>query len=319
MGQTQMKQFVAGYSWSQGANRLNRPSISGPGPHVAIVGAARSGTTYLAAQLGAHPRIDPGAVKEPNYYSREFARGRSWYDGLYAPGRPDVYRLDASTSLTFPQFREALGRLAVDSPDVFVIYVVRDPVPRAVSHYLYLRNYFHNEVATTFGAAMRANPIYAGTSNYADWLPRIGALFPPEQVLVVPFELVTEAQPAVAHSIFNILGLDIPAVPADALAHRNDVVTFRHDMYRQMYLRIRRSPLYPWARHRVGMDGLRRIRALLTRETPLPTVEDALATCDAEQLRELEALQARSRNAVSEHLATQDLRIGETWSSAWCR
>ena len=298
---------------------MNTPSRTGPGPHVAIVGAARSGTTYLAAQLGAHPCIDPGAVKEPNYYSRELARGRSWYDGLYAPSTPGVYRLDASTSLTFPQFPEALARLAADSPDVFVIYVVRDPLPRAVSHYLYLRNYFHIEVSPTFGAAIQANPIYVGTSNYADWLPRLQAHFPPEQLLVVPFELVTMAQPVAAHAALSILGLDIPAVSADALAHRNDVVAFRHDLYRQVYLRFRRSPLYPWARNRVGRDGLRRVRELLTREAPLVTVDDALATCDAAQLRELEELQARSRDAVSEHLAAQDRRIGATWSSAWCR
>jgi hypothetical protein len=286
---------------------------------VAIVGAARSGTTYLAAQLGAHPCIDPGAVKEPNYYSREFERGRSWYDGLYAPSTPGMYRLDASTSLTFPQFPEALGRLAADSPDVFVIYVVRDPLPRAVSHYLYLRNYFHIEVAPTFGAAIGANPIYVGTSNYADWLPRILAHFPPERLLVVPFELVTLAQPVVAHATFGILGLDIPDVSADALVHRNDVVAFRHDLYRKIYLRFRRSPLYPWMRNRVGRDGLRRIRELVTREVPLVTVDDALATCDAAQLRELEEVQACSRDAVSEYLATQDRRLGVSWSSAWCR
>jgi len=298
---------------------MKAPSQWGSGPHVAIVGAARSGTTYLAAQLGAHPCIDAGAVKEPNYFSREFARGRSWYDGLYAPSSHGVFRLDASTSLTFPQFPEALGRLAADSPDVFVIYVVRDPLPRAVSHYLYLRNYFHIEVAPTFGAALRANPIYFGTSDYADWLPRIKAHFPPEQLLVVPFELVTRAQAVVAHATFSILGLDIPEDSTDALAHRNDVVAFRHDLYRRIYLRFRRSPLYPWARHRVGTEGLRRIRALLTQEAPLVTVDDALATCDAAQLRELEELEARSRDAVSQHLAAQDRHIGANWSSAWCR
>lgn len=195
---------------------MSTPSTWRPGPHVAIVGAARSGTTYLAALLGAHPCIDPGAVKEPNYFSREFARGRSWYDGHYEPSRPGVYRLDASTSLTFPQFPEALARLAADSPDVFVIYVVRDPVPRAVSHYLYLRNYFHIELAPTFGAAIRANPIYVGTSDYADWLSRIGQLFSPEQLLVVPFELVTQARPVVAHATFSLLGLDIPEDSNDA-------------------------------------------------------------------------------------------------------
>ena len=48
---------------------------SSTGPDLVIAGAARSGTSFLAAQFENHPEIDPGKVKEPNYYSRNLGRG----------------------------------------------------------------------------------------------------------------------------------------------------------------------------------------------------------------------------------------------------
>ena len=112
--------------------------------------------------------------------SREFERGRDWYEDLYQPAEEGLLRLDASTSLTVPQFPLALGRLQESSADAFIVYVVRDPVERAVSHYLYLRHYFHAEDAATFGAGLATNPIYEGTSasSCAHRLARITDLFP---------------------------------------------------------------------------------------------------------------------------------------------
>ena len=86
------------------------------GPDVAVVGAARSGTTYLAAQLAAHPMIDAPAVKEPNFYSRYLDKGEAWYDDLFPPRAPGHLRLDASVSYTFPHFPDALAALAKASP-----------------------------------------------------------------------------------------------------------------------------------------------------------------------------------------------------------
>ena len=108
-------------------------SVHGRGPDLAIVGSARSGTTFLAAQLAEHPSIDAGAVKEPNFFSREYGRGHEWYESLYEPRREGVYRLDASTSTTFPQFPEALSRLAAAAADAFVVRVPERSAWRAVT------------------------------------------------------------------------------------------------------------------------------------------------------------------------------------------
>jgi Sulfotransferase domain len=289
----------------------------GPGPHVALIGAARSGTTYLAAQLASHPAIDPGVIKEPNYFSREFDRGRDWYDSLYQPAAEGLLWLDASTSVTVPQFPHALDRLRDASPGAFVVYVVREPVERAVSHYLYLRHYFRAEDAATFGAGLATNPLYLGTSDYAHWLSRITGNFPPEQVLVVPFGLLKGNDPVVATVAFEQLGLDAMEIPESAIEHRNDVVAFKHQIYRSAYRRIRATRLYPWARRHLGRDRTRRIRAAVTRQTALPTREEALATCTAEQRDELTALERRGRDAVRHYLVDQDRRIGLQWLSAW--
>ena len=293
------------------------PQPRGPGPHLALVGAARCGTTYLAAQLASHPAIDPGALKEPNYFSREFERGRSWYDGLYAPASASVLRLDASTSLTVPQFPQALDRLHDASPDVFVVYVVRPAVERAVSHYLYLRHYFRAEEAETFGAGLASNPVYVGTSDYAHWLERLTELFPPDRILVVPFGLLKGTEPLVAPVVFDGLGLSPMELPESTIRHRNDVVAFKHRIYRSAYRRIRATSLYPWARRHLGRDRIRRIRAAVTRQTTLPTRDEALATCTAEQRVELAALEKRSGDAVRDYLVDQDRRTGLHWAEAW--
>jgi hypothetical protein len=292
-------------------------SVHGRGPDLAIVGSARSGTTFLAAQLAEHPSIDAGAVKEPNFFSREYGRGHKWYESLYEPRREGVYRLDASTSTTFPQFPEALSRLAAAAPDAFVVYVVRPPVSRALSHYLYLLHYFHNESAETFGAALENNAVYLGASDCRRWLDAISRVFPIEQTVVVPFCILTEDQRAVTRVVYDGLAIPDWEPSAAAASHRNEVVSFRRSAYRSAYHRLRRGRLYPWARRRLGMQRMRRLRALVTTDTPLATLTEALASCDDYQLQALESLHCEGRAAVSASLREQDARTGLSWSPMW--
>ena len=143
---------------------------SGAGPDLAIVGAARSGTSLLAAHFTAHPQIDASAVKEPNYFSRQFDEGPEWYESYFSPRSEDLYRLDASVSYTYPQFPDAIDRLVSASPAALVIYVVRDPIQRAVSHYQFYRHYFEREPAASFGEALARDSFYADVSDYRRWL-----------------------------------------------------------------------------------------------------------------------------------------------------
>src|SRR5687767_7425172 len=129
------------------------------GPDIVIAGAARSGTSALAAQLSVHPSIDAGKVKEPNYFSRHLDRGEQWYESNFQSRSDSVLRLDASTSYTSPLYPHALERLAAASPEAYVIYAVRQPTERALSHYLLRRTYFHIDDAPTFGDALRTTSL----------------------------------------------------------------------------------------------------------------------------------------------------------------
>ncbi len=287
---------------------------SSAGPDLVLAGAARSGTSSLAAQLGTHPDIDPGKIKESNYFSRAFERGPEWYEGLYVDRRAGLMRLDASTSYTSPRYPDALSRLTDAVPDVFVIYAVRQPTQRAISHYLLRRHYFQIEPASDFGAALRDSPYYIDTSDYSRWIPALTKAVCEGRLLVVPFELITSDTDAVIAMICEQLGL---AVPTSATHQgerlRNNVVEYRSQAARRAARRLRRSPVYPRLRHALGAARTRKLRGLITRDAQLPTTEEAMASCDGQQLEVLRALDARAGHAVSVQLADQDRRLGLDW------
>lgn len=294
------------------------PERSGFGPDLVIAGAARSGTSSLAAQLRAHPAIDPGITKEPNFFSAEHERGPDWYDALFKPRAAGVFRMDASTSYTYPQYSDAAERLAAVAPDAIVVYVVRDPLPRAVSHYLLRRHTLRIEEAATFGSALLASSFYAEVSDYARWLRTLDGAFGENQVLVVPFEAIRRSGPEVARVVCARLGLDPPPDAAGSVvAHRNSVVEFRSKSVRRVVSSLRRSPLYRPVRSVLGDSRVRRARSLLVQDVDLPTVAEALDSCSPAQMAELHVIEERAVAAVREHLVRQDARHGLDWAGLW--
>lgn len=297
-----------------------RQQNSAVGPDIAIVGAARSGTSLLASQLSLHSSIDPCSIKEPNFFSRGASKDRDfdWYDGLFAPRAPGLLRLDASASYTYPQHPEALDRLARAAPDVFAVYIVRDPVDRAISHYLFYRHYFRNEKAPTFSEALRRSSYYADVSDYQRWLMSLSATFAAEQVLVVPFDVVTASAHHVATEICTQLGMaDPPEEASRVAAHRNSVVAFRSATAQKMTRKLRQSPFYPQVRRTLGAHRMRQLRALVTKKPVLPTTEEVLASCDSGQLAQLQDLAEGAQQAVSAWLSRQDARTGLQWAGRW--
>jgi len=109
-------------------------------PDFLIVGAAKSGTTSLYDWLRQHPHIFMPAVKEPNYFSAIANANHinEWreYVCLFSAAKDGQRIGEASVSYLFfheraiPLIKEKLG-----SPKIIII--LRNPVERAFSHYLY--------------------------------------------------------------------------------------------------------------------------------------------------------------------------------------
>jgi hypothetical protein len=110
------------------------------GPDFIIIGAMKCGTSTMAAQLGAQPGVFMTTPKEPNYFSDDavFARGPDWYAGLFATAPQGAVRGEASTHYTKrPDYPETIARMQATVPDVRLVYMIRNPMTRLVSHYIH--------------------------------------------------------------------------------------------------------------------------------------------------------------------------------------
>ena len=119
---------------------MNSKSSTTRLPHFVIIGAMKSATSSLYEQLVEHPGIFMCTPKEPNFFSddAQFAKGMPWYAGLFnaAPARSLLG--EASTHYTkLPTYPKTIARLKEHLPNARLVYVMRHPVDRLVSHYMH--------------------------------------------------------------------------------------------------------------------------------------------------------------------------------------
>jgi len=129
-----------------GPNKLRKiTSAARVLPDFAIIGAPKSGTTYMYSLLGTHPHVVPALTKEIDYFSDMRARrfGPLWYRSNF-PSVPHMCYLskkygarmvcgEASTSYLFHPFAPKYMRETL--PDVRLLVMLRNPVDRAYSDY----------------------------------------------------------------------------------------------------------------------------------------------------------------------------------------
>ena len=108
-------------------------------PNLIIIGGLKCGTTSLHHYLNLHPEIAMSRPKELNFFVSElnWPLGRDWYAGHF--DRSARIRGESSPHYTNrPSFNGVPGRMhELLGSDVRLVYVVRDPIDRILSHYLH--------------------------------------------------------------------------------------------------------------------------------------------------------------------------------------
>jgi hypothetical protein len=199
-----------------------------PLPDFLVLGAQKAGTTALYEYLRSHPQITGPSWKEVSFFDRHWARGESWYRGNF----PNLARTreklvgEASPSYVFHPL--APQRVQEVVPEARLIVLVRNPVDRALSQY-------NHEVALgreplPFEEALEAEEerlrgelermagdpryfsrewwshTYKARGRYTEQLERWLAVFPREQLLVLPSDDLG-SDPARAHAqVLEFLG-----------------------------------------------------------------------------------------------------------------
>jgi hypothetical protein len=184
-------------------------------PNLLIIGAMKSGTTSLHEYLAEHPNIFMSELKEPFYFVEEqnLNKGNSWYMSLFseAPGTANYIGESSTTYTFFPQYKNVAERIYEFNPNFRLIYVMRDPVERTISHYWhYVR--WHGEKRDML-TAIKEDLHYQEVSNYYMQLSQYFALFPKEQIYTLTFEELIYEPELTISNIFSWLGLDNSFIP----------------------------------------------------------------------------------------------------------
>lgn len=179
-------------------------------PNLFIIGAAKCGTTSLHNHLARHPDIFMSEPKEPGFFTPAvgyYPTDRDWYAGLFENAGDARYRGESSTHYTkHPVLRGAADRIAayVDERPRF-LYLMRDPVERAISHYWHdVRKHSEHR---PLRQAIRDNPEYLAVSHYAMQLDPYFQRFGPESVFATTFEALVERSEETVGAVLDWLEL----------------------------------------------------------------------------------------------------------------
>jgi len=190
--------------------------------HFFIIGAQRSATTYLYHLLDAHPEVEmTQPVKpEPKFFMLDdlYERGLDYYKAQFFTGKPGA-RLFGEKSTSYCESEKAAQRIADSYPQAKILYLLRDPVDRAVSNYWFsvnngletlpmdeafkreserLDNYDHDRVSVSPFAYLRRG-------HYLVYLRLYERYFPAEQIKVIIHERLI-GSPDSARSLYQFLG-----------------------------------------------------------------------------------------------------------------
>jgi len=188
--------------------RREPPEVGGALPNLLVIGGLKCGTTSLHHYLGLHPEIAMSRPKELNFFCEElnWELGQAWYRSHFEPSSP--VRGETSPHYTArPRLDGVATRMRELLPDARIVYMVRDPIDRILSHYL------HNvgggyEERPLAEALSRIDTAYVDRSRYAYQLEPYLEAFGPDRVRVVSREELKAERAGTVSGLFEFLGVD---------------------------------------------------------------------------------------------------------------
>lgn len=204
-----------------------------------LIGAQKAGTTYLAALLDQSADVCVSNPKEPQFFTSRYGDGFDAYARCFADPEARI-RLDASTTYTFlrpaadmdrPDAPGILApvpqRILTACPEAKFIYILRDPVQRAVSaHRHNMRTHPQPDGPISLVACIEENPMLAVASRYAEQIERWLAEVPRERFLFLDFKRVTKDTQAVLEEVCAFLGITSEGITLE------DAERGKHGAYR---------------------------------------------------------------------------------------
>ncbi len=184
------------------------------------IGAAKCGSTWLAALLDQHPEVSFPQLKEATYFNKYEFDGQpnkrhdyplSFYQNLWKDKSGNTLG-EWSPQYLFD--KEAARSIYQHNPKVKLLVVLRNPINRAYSHFIYDQN-FNENIPTdlNFEQAYKEYPYLLEVGRYARQLQVYFDLFPRKNIRVWVLEDAIQQEEATAKEMYEFIGVSSGFLP----------------------------------------------------------------------------------------------------------
>ncbi len=198
---------------------------------ILCIGTQKASTSWLHHVLNAHPmtyafpNMEPvtSTNKEAHFWDWNHARGAEWYRGLMTPPEPERLSMDFTPEYALMSDAQIAECKALN-PTAKVIYVLRDPLARAVSalrmHVLWRTNSADKDAVEiafddTFLKLLKEARVFdmsAYVWNHQRWARQY------DNILVLNYEDILADPEAMIARLFAHVGLRMDDMPPEAKA-----------------------------------------------------------------------------------------------------
>jgi len=281
--------------------------MSGRKPNLFLIGAMKSGTTYLCKRFKAHPDIFMCEPDEPSYFveprdlkavwpdmwRRGFWRSEDLYLDLFRDAGDAPILGEASTNYTkLPVVAGVPDRIAAFNPQARFIYLVRDPAERAISHYWHMVR--HGDEHRPILQALRCDPQYINVSYYAMQIKPFLERFGHDRVRVIVHERLIVDPASVMRGVYEWLGVDAAAADFSGFGEPENVApeVVSMPLWGGVPRRLRQTPALQRAINWIPQAAHQALHRLTTREVRRSDVDvvDAIAFLRATQAPQTDEL-----------------------------
>jgi hypothetical protein len=177
-------------------------------PSLIIIGGLKCGTTSIHHYLGLHPEIQMSKPKELNFFAAElnWDLGLDWYASRF-DNRFKVRGESSPHYTNLPRFGGVPARIKEHCPDARLLYMVRDPIKRILSHWVHATGAGY-ETGDLVEVLSRPDTSYMNRSKY--WLQLQPYLehFDRSQIEIVAQEELQAQREETMRKAFRFAGVD---------------------------------------------------------------------------------------------------------------
>jgi hypothetical protein len=177
-------------------------------PNFIIIGGLKCGTTSIHHYLGLHPDVHMSKPKELNFFAAEqnWDLGLDWYKGRF-DNRVEVNGESSPHYTNRPRFNGVAERIHEHCPDAKLLYMVRDPIKRILSHWVHATGagYETREFIPTLSLP---DTSYIQRSMYWMQLEPYLELFDRDQIEIITQEELGSDREGTMRKAFSFLGVD---------------------------------------------------------------------------------------------------------------